>query len=308
MHSQYRRTLADLPWADYTVRRQLTTRKWFCATTTCRRRIFTERLPLVVAPWGRRTYRLADQHHGLGLTLGGSAGTRRAAHLDQPTSRATLLRAVRLTPEQDQPTPKHLGVDDFALRKGRSYGTILIDLDTGSPIELLPDRTAATLAQWLTSHPGIELISRDRAGAYAEGARQGAPTATQVADRWHLLKNLGDALHRLFADYPHVLATMQTSTAGAPDPDLVRPDEDAGNSVCAAAAMPSGAAPAPHPALPQTRSAQERQPRHARRQARYDQVQALVQQGVSLRMLAQHLHLSRVTVRKYASASTTPTP
>ncbi len=293
-HSRYQRTLADLPWADFTVRIELTVRKWFCSTEACPRRIFTERLPAIVAPWARRTQRLAHRHRMLGLTVAGTAGARVATEVDQPTSRHTILRLVRQTPEREMPTPRHLGVDDWAQRKGRTYATILVDLDQGCPIELLPDRTADTLASWLRDHPGVEIITRDRAGAYAEGASEGAAGAVQVADRWHILKNLGDALSRVFAEHPQALRPMKS-----PSETEVGAEED-DSSLCTDRSSA--------PSVPQSKVEQMRQQRQERRQARYDQVHALLEQGVSLRTITREMRLSRETVRKYARAAAAPTP
>src|SRR2546428_12307520 len=173
IHSDYGRTLADLPWAQYRVCLQLRVRKWFCRNRRCRRRIFTERLPTIAAPWARRTLRLAQRLIALGVALGGKAGVRLGHAWDVRVSRNTLLRLLRRQPAPSFPTPRVLGVDDFALRKRQTYGTILADLERRQPVALLPERTAAPVAQWLWEHPGVAVIARDRASAYAEGARQG---------------------------------------------------------------------------------------------------------------------------------------
>src|SRR5499427_2089298 len=210
IHSDYGRTLADLPWAQYRVCLQLRVRQWFCRHRACPRRIFTERLPTVAAPWARRTLRLAQRLGALGVALGGTAGVQLGHQWDLTVSRNTLLRLLRKLPLPAVPTPRVLGVDDFALRKRHTYGTILVDLERRQPVALLPDRTADTMAQWLREHPGVEVIARDRSSAYAEGARQGAPGATQVADRFHLLQHRRETLDQVFLTHEQALEAVNT--------------------------------------------------------------------------------------------------
>jgi transposase len=281
IHSDYGRTLADLPWAQYRVCLQLRVRKWFCRNRSCPRRIFTERLPTVAAPWARRTLRLAQRLLALGVALGGQAGVRLGHAWDLRVSRNTRLRLLRRHPVPALPTPTVLGVDDFALRKGQTYGTVLIDLERRQPVALLPDRTADTLAQWLREHPGVQVIARDRATAYADGARQGAPAAMQVADRWHLLRNLAEALEQVFHQHRRALQTLHVPAAVSP---LVL------------AAQPAA----------RLSSSAEASPRHIHRRLRYEQVCHLAQQGWTFQAIARQVGLHRKTVAQYVRADSYP--
>ena len=281
IHSDYGRTLADLPWAQYRVCLQLRVRKWFCRNRSCHRRIFTERLPTVVAPWARRTLRLAQRLVALGVALGGTAGVHLGHAWDVVVSRNTLLRLLRRQPAPSFPTPTVLGVDDFALRKRQTYGPVLIDLEHRQPVALLPDRTADTLAQWLREHPGVHVIARDRSHAYAEGAQHGAPSATQLADRFHLLQNLREALDQVFITHSQALDAVNDLVHQQPVP------------------LPDGALAIPVPPHDSPLPAQQRAAqRQARRQALHAQVWALHRQGWTGAAIAQHVGLSLRTVQR----------
>jgi transposase len=215
VHSRYARAVADLPWHGVAVKLELHTRRFRCQNSLCTKQIFCERLPSVVAPYSRKTIRLNAALELIGFAIGGEAGARLARGLGLAVSPDTLLRRLRRTSQEKTTTPRIIGVDDFAFCRGRRYGTLLVDLEQHLPIDLLPDREVETLSVWLRAHPGIEVVTRDRSKTYARGITEGAPAAVQVADRWHLLKNLREALEKLLK---RVLPSKSRCTRGAAPP------------------------------------------------------------------------------------------
>jgi transposase len=218
IHSRYVRQVADLPWMGCAVRLEVHVRRFFCLNQECARQIFTERLPSVVVPYARHTTRLGDLFTLIGFALGGEAGKRLVAGMGLSASPDTLLRLIHATEDVHHSTPRVLGVDDFSFLRARKFGTILIDLEKRIPVELLPDREAETLKKWLMAHPGVEIISRDRGGAYAEGASLGAPQARQVADRFHLLVNLSETLEDFFLNKRTALKDAVHDPESLPSP------------------------------------------------------------------------------------------
>ena len=289
VHSFYARTIADLPCTGARTTIHLQTRRFVCRVRWCGRKIFTERVPDLVAPWGRRTERQRDGLQRTGFALGGAPGARQATATGMPVSRRTLLRLVRAAPVPEAGPVRVLGVDDWAQRRGRTYGTILVNLETQDVLDLLPDRTADTLAAWLRGHPEIEFVSRDRGGAYADGARQGAPQATQIADRFHLVKNVTDSLERFLARN-HTRLRQAAQEA--------EPPVETGTQATQATR--------PVTAHPSSRKEQEQQERRARRVARYEEVMALRAQGESLRAIARRTGLNKRTVQRYVEADGCP--
>lgn len=264
----------------------LNVRKFFCDNPECQRRIFTEPLPQAVNRYARKTVRLADALTELVYLVGGEAAARIARRFGLAVSADTLLRHLRRVPATTIPPPRVLGVDDFAFRKGQRYGTILVDLERRCPVDLLPDREPQTLIKWLQPRPGIEIISRDRGIAYMEGATKGAPNAVQVADRFHLIKNLGDALEHFLLRQHATVRTLAKTVAA--------------ESVVTAAqngTLPPLVDPPPQPLSPAQR--QVKHDRRARRLARYEEVQRLEGEGLSRHEISRRLGMSRNTIRRY---------
>ena len=201
VHSRYHRTLADLPCLHFSLILLVQVCKFFCPNPACHRRIFTERIPDIAAPWARKTVRQVQRLQDIALALGGAAGSRLGKRLGYSSCGSTLLNHLRHLPLPVFGVPKILGVDDFSFRRGQNYGTILVNLETHQPIALLADRKADTLAAWLEEHPGVEVVSRDRSKTYKSAIDKAAPHAIQVADRFHLVKNLSKALTIALGSY-----------------------------------------------------------------------------------------------------------
>jgi transposase len=267
-------------------------RRFFCDHPGCGRRIFTERLPETAASYARRTRRAARALEAIGFAVGGRPGERLARALGLLGGAWAIRARVRAAPEPEWSTPRVLGVDDWALRRGQRYGTILLDLERHRVLDLLPDREAATLAAWLRAHPGVELISRDRSGAYSQGARLGAPEAIQIADRFHLVKNLMDALERACARHHAALQTAAVSTGPIPLPQApVRQRRSSG---------------LPHHHATLATAEQRITERRARRRARYERVVTLAAAGMTQSGIAKHTGMDRQTIRRWLGAGQFP--
>ncbi|MFD1075637.1 ISL3 family transposase [Longispora fulva] len=274
VHSRYRRRLADVAVGDRPAELWLLVRRFFCDNLACAAKTFVEQ----VAGLTRRRCRISELLRrtltAIGLALAGRAGARLAAALGLRTSRNSLIRMVKALPDPPVGPVKVLGVDDFALKRGHVYGTVLIDCQTRKVIDLLPGRDATPLAEWLAGHPAPEVICRDRSGAYADGARTGAPGALQVADRFHLWQNLAVAVERCVAGHKACLADPVAAPPDGPTAsDRVEPVDPTG-------------------------------PMAERRREHHALVHGLLARGMGIREIARYLGWGRHTVQRYARAAT----
>lgn len=202
------------------VRLRVMVRRFRCAEAGCRRKIVAERLdPATAPPYSRRTVRLDDIVHPLGVALGGRPGQSKVRRLLVPVSKDTLLRVVRNRAKPYDGEPRVVGVDDWAWRKGHRNGTMICDLERWRIIDVLPDREAAGVTAWLAARPSIEIIMRDRGGSYGQAAAIGRSEARQVADRWHLFENAIAAF--LIVVRRNMTAVRNALGAGQIDPALL---------------------------------------------------------------------------------------
>lgn len=327
VHSRYSRRLTDLPCFGRAVQLRVTVRRFSCPQPECPRLIFAERLPGFAEPHARTTSRLRQAHEAIGYALGGEAGARLTKSLAMATSPDTLLRRVKQLKDSSPPAPRFVGIDDWAWCKGQRYGTIVVDLERGDIIDLLPDREAETMKTWLNDYPDVELVSRDRWSAYAQASAEADAKPQQVADRWHLLKNLREAIERLFerqstvigealraaetsmqpACSPVVNETVVVPPTAEPSP-AGPPIEPGARTVEPGPPEPVEPSPPAPPSEPASESSrlQVQGAKRRRRVERFEQVHQRRRQGQSERRIARELGMSRKTVRRYLRRQSCP--
>jgi hypothetical protein len=290
--------------------------------------VFAERFPDLVQPWARVSNRLLEELKALGLSASAEVNERLAPRLGMKVKASTLLRYLRMIPAPADRSVRVLGIDDFALKRGDCYGTILVNIETSTPLYLLPDRTAEAVLPWLKSHPEIEVVSRDRAGAYADAVKRALPHATQIADRYHLVQNLRDHLQQ-FLDrkrtcLPEVedilLKEGSTNTQGLGDSLADQTSNVQGRAEAACEPTEKMSQPQAQLGAEVPKTTREQEPELAclayaerkkkisrdKRYARYEHVLVLHQAGMGQRAIAREMHISRRIVHRYLAAEAFP--
>lgn len=201
-HSTYVRKPKGLPFGKFSVRFHLKMLRFFCHDPDCPKVTFAEQLPQIVLPHAQRTTSVIDLLRAIAFETSAESVSRISRHLNMETSPDTILRILRSTSLPERLAPRVLGVDDWAIRRGQNYGTILVDLETHRPVDLLRGRSAETLKEWLKANPGVQIISRDRSKEYKAAIDDVLPEAIQVVDRWHLYHNLRERLERILRNRP----------------------------------------------------------------------------------------------------------
>jgi len=272
IHSHYHRTIKDLPAFCNQIQLHLGVRRFYCHNKKCKRWVFTERFKVHFTPYGRVSKRLEETLLKLTLLLGGNPGEKLCQTLNITRSSSSLIRLVHRQKLPSRGEVVYVGIDDWAQKKRLSYGSCIVDMERHKLVELLRDREAATVEKWLKKHPEVRVVSRDRFLHYRKGIGEGAPQAQQVGDRWHLLKNLGDALQKLLE------RNRQYLKYSLPQKKRL-------------------------PALPVPKSASANS---IHRRWQLEQIRRLHQEGLGLKAIAGKLQMARVTVRKYLTLSEPP--
>ncbi|HAL52918.1 MULTISPECIES: ISL3 family transposase [Pseudomonadati] len=285
VHSRYFRTLLDLPVSGYLVKIKLRARKYFCDNSVCHRKVFTERFDCEIRPYYRRMIRSNELLFKMGLELGGNRGSAISRYVGLPVSSSTMLRVIQGVDIQPKAlTSEVIGVDDWAFKKGSTYGTVIVDLERKEVIDLLPDRESDTLAEWLKNHPEIKVVSRDRYGPYALGIKTGAPDAIQVADRFHLIMNLGEAAKKVLQskakELKEIFKLYNDPKRKEPPLTEVTGPVEANLEVLATISTANIG---------------------AHKQYLFDKVKELYANGITLRQIARITNLDRKTVARYVS-------
>ena len=304
VHSQYQRRVADVPCSGRAIQLHLAVRRFSCHNESCRRAIFTERLSSLVQPWAQMTKRLREALSLLGFASCAQMAARLAPHLGMKGSASTVLRLQKAAPEPSSEPFTKIGLDDFAFRRGRTYGTIIVNLETHHVIEVLPDRTVETVSAWLATHPEIEVISRDRASDYAAAATLGAPQATQVCDRWHLMKNLSEDVITFLA---RMRAHIRQISAEQAPPREEDPLEEARWKEREAEEQAQDERRVTRRERKTARS-QIREAHQAERLDQYHQILQLAAQGLSSNDIAARVGLSARTVRQWVAEGIKTSP
>ncbi len=297
IHSCYIRQVADLPCSGQHIRLLVRVHKCFCDTLDCARKIFVERLTPFVAPRARVTQRLYQIVQVIGLATGGRLGVRVTDRLGIETTRHTILRRIMALPTEPVGEVTQIGIDDFSFRRGRKFGTIVVDMQTHHVLDVLADRTAETSAAWMAAHPELELVSRDRGGEYAAAARKSAPQAIQCADRFHIMKNLTEAAELALA---RCRTEIRKNAEAAAHREVSEVERQAFIESTKAFAIETWK-PAPDPYAERARLS-----RRSQRHDRYQQVLALHSQGFEQVEIAHRVGLSTRTLRRWFTAGDFP--
>ena len=281
--------MRDTPIGLKPVWLEIKVRRFRCHNEQCRQKTFAEQFPDLTGRRRRHTHRLMANLAQIGLTTGGEAGVRLGKKLAMNTSPATMIRLIRQLDTPVTTTPRIIGIDDWAFRKGRTYGTIIVDHELGKPIDLLPSSAGNDVKEWLEKHPSIEIVTRDRSGEYRDAITQALPEATQIADRWHLLKNMGETIERHVSKRYKSLCESMANWAKEDAIDL-----DTENGEKRRRYAPGPEREAIHTARTETR------------QALYDAVKARRAQGAYTTDIAREFNLSRTIVSRWVNSDSLP--